>query len=70
MDSQLGGFRTCKKSGLYIEDTSICSFAISLDIVCGSCDTKNWDRKEIDYLNKKIKIWKSTINKKNKTYAA
>ena len=33
-----------------------CSFASSLEIVCGNCDKKREkDRKEIDYLNKKIK---------------
>ena len=45
VDSHLGKCIGCKGSGLHLAEKSTCSFASTLEIVCGECDTaqeKSW----------------------------
>ena len=51
----LGKCMGCKGSGLYLVEKNTCSFASTLEIVCGECNTaQEKSRLEIRYIKKKI----------------
>ena len=53
VDPHLGKCIGCKGSGLHLAEKSTCSFASTLEIVCGKCDTaQEKSRLEIRYMKK------------------
>ena len=54
VDPHLGKCIGCKGSGLHLAEKSTCSFASTLEIVCGECDTsQEKSRLEIRYMKKR-----------------
>ena len=66
VDPHLGKCIGCKGSGLYLAEKSTCSFASTLEIVCGECNkAEEKSRLEVRYMKTKIENTTAT-NKQEK----